>query len=76
MSSRPEVERVTRGCDVWRYPGGEWALPDCFSFETRVDAEMKNGDEFWWSFDLSLRSGKWALSRDIEKKRKIWSGNN
>jgi len=65
LSAKPEVGRVTRGCDVSRYPGAEWARPDRFSFQGYVDAEMKRGDGFWWSFDLSLRSGKWTLSRDI-----------
>jgi hypothetical protein len=70
LSSKPAIAKVTRGCDVWRFPGGEWAIPDCFSFKAYVEAETTTGDVFWWSFDLSLQSEKWTLSPDIERQGK------
>jgi hypothetical protein len=70
LSSKPEIAKVTRTCDVSRYPGGEWAIPDCFSFEAYVEAETTTGEAFWWSFDLSLRAEKWTLSRDIDRQGK------
>ena len=70
LSSNSAVANLTSECNVSRYPGAEWARPDCFSFEAYVDAETKDGDGFRWSFDLSLESGKWTLSRDIERKGK------
>lgn len=75
LSSKPAVDKATRGCVVWKYPGAEWALPDRFSFEAYVEAETKTGDVFYWSFDLTLRSEKWTLSRDIEKQEKSGPGS-
>jgi hypothetical protein len=70
LSSKPAIAKVMPGFDVSRFPGGEWAMPDCFSFEAYVEAETTTGDVFWWSFDLSLQSEKWTLSRDIDRQGK------
>ena len=69
LSSKPAVDKATRTCDVRRYPGGGLMdSPEWFSFEVYVEAETKTGDLFCWSFDLSLRSEKWTLSRDISRQ--------
>ena len=70
LSSKPAIAKVTRGCDVSRFPGGEWAMPDSFSFKAYVEAETTTGDVFGWSFDVSLQSEKWMLSPDIERQGK------
>ena len=70
LSSKQAIAKVTQGCDVSRFPGGEWAMPDCFSFEAYVEAETATGDVFVWSFDVSLRSEKWTLSPDIDRQGK------
>lgn len=69
LSSKPAVDKVTHTCDVRRYPGrGGAESPEWFAFEVYVEAETKAGDLFCWSLDLSLRSDKWTLSRDVAKQ--------
>jgi hypothetical protein len=75
LRSRPAVSKVTRSCDVWKFPGGEWALPDRFSFKVHVEAETKIGEVFYWSFELLLESEKWTLSRDIERQENYGPGS-
>ena len=71
LSSKSAVGKVAHTCDVRRYPwDGGMDTPEWYSFELYVEAETKTGDLFCWSFDLSLQSGKWTLSRDISKQEK------
>jgi len=67
LSDNPAVTTITQDCEVCRFSGDEWVLPDGFFFEVYVDTtDPKTGNGFCWSFDLSLRSGEWTLKREIQ----------
>lgn len=68
LSSKPAIGKVTHTCDVRRFPhdGGTADHPEWFSFTAYVDVETKPGDGPWWTVELTLQAGKWALDRYIE----------
>ena len=67
LHSNPKVAKVTRGMDVVT---GQSSLTkeNSYTFESYVETETHDGEQFYWLLDISKVPGGWLLERDISKQ--------
>ena len=61
LHSNPKVANVTRGMDIRRYQSPADEEDNVYTFESYVETETHDGEQFYWLLDIKRQPSGWTL---------------
>jgi hypothetical protein len=68
LHANPKIAEVTRGLDITKYESPLAEEENSYTFESYVETETRDGNQFYWLLDIKRRPDGWMVERRIDKQ--------